>query len=108
MLKVDTTTLAEIINQCFIYSTDGRFSSAQQTAFLADGKRLRGLLLNLLSAQFDDGTQAVLDANKQLTAINTELSNSATALANAAQTLKDVARLVDNLDKLLNIVTKFL
>jgi hypothetical protein len=108
MIKVDTTTLTDIINQCFDYSMDGRFSLSQQTALLADGKRLRGLLLNLLSAQFEDGTQAVLDANTQLTAINTTLSNSATALANAGQTLSGVASLVGNLDQLLNVAASFL
>lgn len=108
MIKVDTTTLSNIINQCFGYATDGRFSSGQQTAFLADGKRLRGLLLNLLSARFDDGTQPVLDANKQLAVVNTQLSNAATALANAAQTLNSVAGLVGNLDKLLNVAASFL
>ena|SRR2546422_2455808 len=108
MIKVDTTTLSDVINQCFGYATDGRLSPAQQTAFLADGKRLRGLLLNLLSAQFDDGTQAVLNANNQLTAVNTQLSNSAAALVNAAQTLNNVASLVGNLDKLLNVAANFL
>jgi hypothetical protein len=75
---------------------------------LADGKRLRGLLLSLLSAQFNDGTQAVLDANGQLKTLNTELANSADALKNAAQTRNDVANLVGNLDKLLNVATKFI
>ncbi len=108
MIKVDTTTLSTIINQCFSYSTDGRVAPAQQTAFLADGKRLRGLLLNLLSAQFDDGTQAVLAANKELATVNANLSNSAAALSNVAQTLSDVATLVGNLDKLLSLAASFL
>jgi hypothetical protein len=108
MIKVDTTTLADIINQCFAYSSDGRLSSDEQGKFLVDGKRLRGLLLNLLSAQFDNGTQAVLDANDQLTAVNTKLESSATALANTAQTLNDVATLVGNLDNLLNVVASFI
>ena len=108
MMKVDTTTLADIINQCFGYATDGRFSVPHQTAFLADGKRLRGLLLNLLSAQFDDGTQSVIDANDQLDAVNTKLSDSAATLANAAQRIQDVADLVGNVDKLLNVAVGFL
>ena len=108
MIKVDTTTLSSIISQCFAYSSDGRLSADQQATLLADGKRLRGLLLNLLSAQFDDGTQAVLAANKQLTTITTELANSATALANTAKTLNDVASLVGNLDKLLNVAATFI
>jgi hypothetical protein len=108
MIKVDTTTLVEIINQCFAYSSDGRLPPDQQMMMLADGKRLRGLLLNLLSAQFNDGTQAVLDANGQLKTLNTELANSVDALKKAAQTLNDVANLVSNLDKLLNVATKFI
>jgi geranylgeranyl pyrophosphate synthase len=107
MIKVDTNALTSVINQCFAYSTDGRVSPADQATFLADGKRLRGLLLNLLSAQFNDGTQGVLDANKQLTAVNTELSDSATVFADTAQTLNSVASLVGNVDKLLNIASSF-
>jgi len=108
MLKVDTSSLTGVINQCFDYSMDGRFDDNQQSAFLAEGKRLRGLLLNLLSAQFDDGTQAVLDANNQLAAVNTSLLNSAAVLANTAQTLNNIAALVGNLDKLLNVAASFI
>ena len=108
MIKVDTTALANIINQCFDYSSDGRIPSSEQTAFLADGKRLRGLLLNLLSAQFDDGTQAVLDTNKQLAAVNRQLGDAAASLAQSAQTLNTLANLVGNLDKLLNVAANFL
>jgi len=108
MIKVDTTTLSDIINQFFAYSSDGRLSSDQQGMILAEGKRLRGLLLNLLSAQFNDGTQVVLDANGQLKALNAELTNSAAVLKNAARTVNDVANLVGNLDKLLNVVAKFI
>jgi len=108
MLATDTTTLSDIIIQCFDYSMDGRFSPKQRTAFLMDGKRLRGLLLNLLSARFEDGTQVVLDANKQLTAINKKLADSAETLAHAAEVLGDVAALVANLDQLLSVATSFL
>lgn len=56
-------------------------------------------------ARLNDGTQAVLDANNQLTKVNTALANSATALATAVQTLNDITSLVGNLDKLLNLVS---
>lgn len=107
MAKVDTTTLTSVINECFNHCSDGRFSPAQQKTFLAEGKRLRGLLLNLLSAEFDSRTQEVLDANKQLASVNAEVAKSATDLAGRAQTLNDVASLVANLDKLLNMAGKF-
>lgn len=108
MLNLDTTTLADVIQKCFAFSSDGRFSAEQQAAFLADGKRLRGLLLNLLSAQFDDGTQAVLDANNKLSDVNTQLDDDAEVLAKAATTLTNIANLVSSLDKLLNVAASFL
>src|SRR5260370_389566 len=106
-MTVDTTTLAAIINRCFAFSADGRFSDAQQSSFLVDGKRLRGLLLNLLSAQFNDGTQAVLDANSRLTEVNTQLANDVAILNNAANSLTNVSNLVGILDKLLNVAASF-
>lgn len=107
MVKVDTTTLASIINHCFDHCSDERFSLAEQKAYLAEGKRLRGLLLNLLSAEFDGGTQEVLETNKRLASVNAEVAKSATNMAERAKTLKEVADLVGNLDKLLNVAAKF-
>lgn len=108
MIATDTTTLSDIIVQCFDYSMDGRFTQKQRSAFLMDGKRLRGQLLNLLSARFDDGTQAVVDANTQLSKINDKLKDSAETLAHATSALNDVAKLVSNLDKLLSLATSFI
>jgi hypothetical protein len=107
MMRVDTTTLAEIISQCFDNATDGRFTLDERAVFLADGKRLRGLLMNLLSAQFEEGTQEVVDANAELKAVNADLKSSATSLAKTATTLRNVARLVGSLDGLLNVAVKF-
>jgi hypothetical protein len=107
MIRVDTTVLADLINRCFAFATDARVAPGAQAAFLADGKRLRGLLLNLLSAQFDDGTQAVVDANQQLTDVNARLSNSVAALDNLAASLAAVASIVGSLDQLLGVAAAF-
>jgi len=107
MMKVDTTTLADVIGQCFDNSTDGNFAASERAAFLADGKRLRGLLLNLLSAQFNNGTQQVLNANIELKAVNTELRASAATLTKTATTLNNVAHLVGSLDGLLTVAVSF-
>jgi hypothetical protein len=104
---VDTVTLTTIINQCFSYAMDARFSSQDQNNFLVEGKRLRGHLLNLLSAQFDAGSVQLAAANKHLTSVNTSLSQSATVLANTAETLNNIGILVGTLDKLLSIATSF-
>jgi hypothetical protein len=105
--QIDTTTLTTIINQCFSFATDAQFSPADQNSFLIEGKRLRGQLLNLLSAQFDNTTAQFAAATASLTAVNTALSNAATALANAAATLNTITTLIGNLDQLLTVATKF-
>jgi len=107
MITIDASTLANIITRCFGYSSDGRFTETQQGAFLAAGKRLRGLLLNLISAQFDNGTASVLAANTQLNVVNTNLSNAADTIAKAVDRLHDIASLVKNLDALIGIATNF-
>jgi hypothetical protein len=104
---VDTVTLTTIINRCFSYAIDARVAPPDQSTFLVEGKRLRGQLLNLLSAQFDAGSAQLAAANKNLTAINAALAQSATALADTALTLQNIASLVSSLDKLLSIATSF-
>lgn len=107
-MTVDTKALADVISKCFSYATDGRVERDQQAMFLADGKRLRGLLMNLLSAKFDEGTKAVEDANKQLATLNDKLADPAQVLANAAQTLTNITTVVGALDKLLNVAASFI
>jgi hypothetical protein len=104
---IDTVTLTSIINQCFSFATDARVSPTNQQAFLIEGKRLRGQLLNLLSAQFDAATPTFATATTALSDVNEMLSNDATALANTAATLNGIATLVSNLDKLLAVATSF-
>lgn len=108
MEKVDVVTLTEVIDRCLDYSMDLRFTQAQRSKFLALAKRLRGSLLNLLSARFDDGTASLKNANDQLTTINARLKKSADTLAHAADTLSNLTTLVGALDKLIGIAASFL
>ena len=104
---IDTPTLTMIINQCFANATDERFSPKDQNIFLIEGKRLRGQLLNLLSAQFDNTTAQFASATASLNEVNSALSTSATVLANTASTLNSIATLISNLDKLLAVASSF-
>ena len=106
-MTVDTTTLTETINRCFDYSMDGRLTPARQTKYLTQGKRLRGHLLNLISARFEDGTQAVIDANAKLKEVNAQLKDSVASLERAAEVLANIAKLVKVLDGLLGIAASF-
>lgn len=106
-MKTDNSTLTKLIEQCFDYSMDGRFSAAQQTNFLALGKRLRGCLVNLLSATFNDGTPQVVAANQAIAANNKTLNDAVQTLGNANQVLKDLNQLVGVLDGLLQLAAGF-
>jgi chromosome segregation ATPase len=106
--KVDSVTLTAVIDQCLENSMDGRFTQAQRSEFLTLAKRLRGSLLNLLSARFDEGTAVLKETNGTLANVNAELKNAAASLAKAAQTLKDLNALVGSLDKLIGVAGMFL
>lgn len=107
-MTIDTVTLTGIINRCFDLSMDGRLSDFQRNAFLVEGKRLRGHLVNLLSAQFDEDSEEFKQASKRLKAVNTELRDGAAVLAKTAAVLANIATLVGTLDKLLNVAVSFI
>ena len=106
-MKTDNATLTRLVEQCFDCSMDGRFSPAQQTNFLALGKRLRGCLVNLLSATFNDGTPQVVAANRAIAANNKALNGAVQTLGKAGQILKNLDQLVGTLDGLLKLATGF-
>jgi len=107
MLSVDTPTLTNLITTCFNLSMDGRITDAQHGEFLVVGKRLRGCLVNLLSAQFNDGTQQVLDANQKLDQINQLAAQAAQSLTAATNVLSQLNTLVNVLDDLLKLASSF-
>ncbi|MCB2227101.1 MAG: hypothetical protein KQH53_10535 [Desulfarculaceae bacterium] len=107
MIKVDTVLLAAIIDACFDLSMDLSLPHKRRKEFLALGKRLRACLVNVVTARFKEGTQAVLEANKRLKAINAELKKSLEKMEALAKALDDLAELVGILDGLLSMATKF-
>jgi len=107
-MTVDTITLTAVINQCFELSMDGQLSAAQRSKFLAHGKRLRGHLMNLLSAQFTESSEALINANERLSEVNNELKDDAAVLAETAAVLNNIAKLSGTLDKLLNVAVAFI
>lgn len=107
MTKADTVTLTKIINKCFDHSMDDRFSDKQRARFLAEGKRLRGHLLNLLTAEFEEDAPELLEANEKLAAVNKQIAKATTALADTADAIRNVANLVGILDRLVGIAAAF-
>ena len=107
-MTVDTMTLTAVINKCFELSMDGQLTAAQRSKFLAHGKRLRGHLMNLLSAQFTEGSEALTNANERLSEVNTERKDDAAVLSETTAMLSNIAKLAGTLDRLLNVAVAFI
>lgn len=106
-MKINNGELAQLTERCFDLSMDGRLKPDNRREFLALGKRLRGSLLNLLTAQFAAGTEAVIDANTKITGLIQSLNNTTQVLRNTAQVIGQLGQLVSSLDDLLKIASAF-
>jgi hypothetical protein len=106
-MKVDCAVLSRCCQACFSLAMDGRLEEDQQRDFGAMGKILRGHLLNLLTAEFEEGTAAVLQANKDLGSLNRKLQQCAQNLDKIASTLEAAASLAASLEKLLSVASLF-
>jgi hypothetical protein len=106
--KVDIQTLALVVERCFDLSMDDRLRPAQRSRFLILAKRLRGSLLNLISARFEEDTQGLLAANEGLEDLSERLRDKAGELAQVSRTLADLGKLVGSLDRLLGAAASFL
>lgn len=107
LVSVDTNILASMISTLVDDSMDGRFSPQQQQQCMVLAKRLRGTLVNLLSARFNDTTVEVSKANSDLNALNGQIQAAAANLGSFAQTLANITGLVGQLDGLLALAVKF-
>lgn len=88
-------------------SLDDSLSDAEQKQMNMLGKQLRGSLINLLSAIFEDDIHQVDDANEQLRIVNQHLSDVNNILNKVADTVATVTQLVKTLDDLLLLAAKF-
>jgi hypothetical protein len=106
-MATDTNTLTTLISALVDLSMDGDVPSGVQKECLVLAKQLRGSLLNLLSARFNDGTPQVLQANADLTTVNTAVLALSANLGAAAATIANVTALVGQLDGLLKLAVTF-
>ena len=106
-MKISNAKLAEIVELCFDLSMDGRLSPEMRQEFMVLGKRLRGSLLNLISAEFEKGTSEFTKANAKIEEINKDLKNATQALDNTAKAIGQLGELVSILDDLLKIASSF-
>jgi hypothetical protein len=106
-IATDANTLTSLITALVDLSMDGDVPPSIQGQCLVLAKRLRGSLLNLLSARFNDGTAEVLQTNSALTGVNAQVQAMSTNLDAAAATVANVTALVGQLDGLLKLASAF-
>jgi glutaredoxin 2 len=106
-MKINCAILTQLTERCFDLSMDGGIPASNRKEFLALGKRLRGCLLNLLTAEFEEGTAAVTNANTMMSDVNEKISKITEVLAHTAQVIAQIGQVVSILDDLLKIATKF-
>ena len=100
-MKTDNQELVKCIEACLDLSMDDRLTQAQQNEMLALGKRLRGSLVNLLTAEFPEDLEQVEDANQELQAISQMLADKNQAIENISVTISKINQVVKGLDGLL-------
>jgi hypothetical protein len=108
LIAVDTPTMTRLIVTCLNLSMDGGLGEHQQRDFLVAAKRLRGCLVNLVSARFDDGTDLVLDGNRQLVRVTQQAALLKAEVAGAGSVLSEINVVIGTLDELLKLATTYL
>lgn len=98
---VDTIQLAEIVRQVFLLSLDGRLTPGMRGSMNALGIQLREQLRKLLAQVFEDGSDALGDANAEIRQVNADLKTATDRLDKAADTIEQVGALAGALDKLI-------
>ncbi len=106
-MKVNNADLTKLVDNCFDRSMDGRVKQSDQKDFLAMGKRLRGSLLNLLTAEFEEGTPDVVKANSMIQTLNEDTRSAQQVLNETSQVIAQLGKLVAILDDLLKMATAF-
>ena len=106
-MKISNSELADIVELCFDLSMDLRLDPDERKEFLYLGKKLRGCLVNLISAQFEEDTQELLDANSQIKYLNNQLKENLKELEQIATLVTQIGQLAGILDGLLKIAVAF-
>ncbi len=104
----DTQTLTRVVERCFDLSMSGALPAETRAEYLAHGKRLRELLVHLLSARFDADSAEFKQATDAMHNTNHALAEAAEELEKVTQAVSRVAELAGFLDKALGVAGRVL
>jgi hypothetical protein len=104
----DTQTLTRVADRCFDLSMSGALPAGIRAQYLAHGKRLRELLLQLLSARFDADSAEFKQATDAMHNTNHALAEAAEDLNKITQAVARLTELAGYLDKALGVAGRVL
>jgi hypothetical protein len=107
-MRINSQDLLQSIEHCLDLSMDGRLSKENRSEMLALAKRLRGALVNLLTAEFRNDLTELQEANEKMIDINKRLLKTKEDIDRVANAIKALNSLLSKLDDLLKFATKFL
>lgn len=105
--KIDSAKLADITQEVFGLSMDDRFTSEQRSKLLVIGKKLRGSLVNLITATFEANAPALIEANEKLDTVNSLIKDEIDRLDSMVTVVENLTTLVGALDMLLDSASGF-
>lgn len=101
-MKLDTRKLTETIELCFERSTDTDLPPVERGRFLAEGKKLRRQLIDLLSAQFDaELDDDISEANSRLAEVAKQLKKKIDEMQKIREQLAELRGIAKLLETLL-------
>lgn len=106
-MQTDNSTLLDNVERAFELAVDPDLSDQQRQQYLENGIALRSRLMTLMTANFNDGTQAVLDANAKIKQVNDRLKQKLKDLQGVAATIGSLGQLVSILDDLFKLPFAF-
>lgn len=106
--SLDSAALASLIGALLDLSTTSGIPTATKDEAAVAARRLRGNLVAILSARFDEGTASLLRVNKRIADLNKGLAQDKVTLDSYAKLVQKASKLVSGLDKLMAQAVKFL
>ena len=104
----DTQALTRLVERCFDLAMSGTVPPETRTDCLAQGKRLRELLVRTLGARFDAGSADFQKASATLQDVNKSLDDAAQDLAKVVQVVGRLDELAGYLGQALGAAAKIL
>ncbi|MGH8109171.1 MAG: hypothetical protein ACREO1_10715 [Arenimonas sp.] len=105
---LDAELLTRLIQLCFKLSQKPGITETQSRNLIVLGKKLRGVLINVLTSKFDASTQLFIDSTDELRNTNKALKEALDDLQKTADAIKKATGVLKLLDKLLQIAVGFL